>query len=461
MKNAPEKFETIVAKGKGLEPFAYRMQVSVLDCTGCGNCANICPAKEKALVMKPLDSQRAQIENWDFASKIPVKEDVVPADTVKGSQFRKPLFEFSGACGGCGETSYAKLATQLFGDRMLIANSTGCSSIWGGSAPSAPYTINSKGKGPAWANSLFEDNAEYGYGMVLAIKQMRSRIEDYMKQLSEMNIDPVVKEAASEWISAKEDVEINRESTAKILKLFEKDLGDKKANELKDKILELKDYLIKKSVWAFGGDGWAYDIGYGGLDHVLASGENINILVFDTEVYSNTGGQSSKATPIGAVAKFAASGKKVKKKDLGLMAITYGYVYVAQIAMGASHKQTLKAFLEAEKYNGPSLIIAYSPCINHGIYAGMGCSLEREKKAVDAGYWHLYRYNPELKKEGKNPFILDSGEPKESFREFLMGEIRYASLTKTFPEIAKDLFGKAEEEAKAKYEKYRAMAEAK
>ncbi|MBC8388671.1 MAG: pyruvate:ferredoxin (flavodoxin) oxidoreductase [Actinobacteria bacterium] len=461
VKNAPEEFETAGAKGKGLEQFAYRMQVSILDCTGCGNCANICPAKEKALVMKPLDSQRVQIENWNFASKIPVKEDVMPADTVKGSQFKKPLFEFSGACGGCGETSYAKLATQLFGDRMLIANSTGCSSIWGGSAPSAPYTINSKGKGPAWANSLFEDNAEYGYGMVLAIKQMRSRIEDYMKQLSEMNIDPVVKEAASEWISAKEDVEINRESTAKILKLFEKDLGDKKANELKDKILELKDYLIKKSVWAFGGDGWAYDIGYGGLDHVLASGENINILVFDTEVYSNTGGQSSKATPLGAVAKFAASGKKVKKKDLGLMAITYGYVYVAQIAMGASHKQTLKAFLEAEKYNGPSLIIAYSPCINHGIYAGMGCSLEREKKAVDAGYWHLYRYNPELKKEGKNPFILDSGEPKESFREFLMGEIRYASLTKTFPEIAKDLFGKAEEEAKAKYEKYRAMAEAK
>ncbi len=461
IKNAPEKFETIGAKGKSLEQFAYRIQVSILDCTGCGNCANICPAKEKALVMKPLDSQKVQIENWNFASKIPVKEDVMPADTVKGSQFRKPLFEFSGACGGCGETSYAKLTTQLFGDRMLIANATGCSSIWGGSAPSTPYTVNAKGKGPAWANSLFEDNAEYGYGMVLAIKQMRSRIEDYMRQLSEMNIDPEVKKAAGEWTGGKEDVEINKESTAKVLKLFEKDLGDKKANELKDKILELKDYLIKKSVWAFGGDGWAYDIGYGGLDHVLASGENINILVFDTEVYSNTGGQSSKATPIGAVAKFATSGKKVKKKDLGLMAITYGYVYVAQIAMGANHKQTLKVFLEAEKYNGPSLIIAYAPCINHGIYAGMGCSLEREKKAVDAGYWHLYRYNPELKKEGANPFILDSKEPTESFREFLMGEIRYASLTKTFPEIAKDLFGKAEEDAKTKYEKYRAMAEAK
>ena len=461
LKNAPEKFETIKAKGKGLDPFAYRMQVSILDCTGCGNCANICPAKEKALVMKPLDSQKVQIENWDFAMKIPVKEDVVPADTVKGSQFRKPLLEFSGACAGCGETSYPKLATQLFGDRMLIANATGCTSIWGGSAPSAPYTVNAKGKGPAWANSLFEDNAEYGYGMVLAVKQMRNKIEGYMKQLSGMNIDPAMKEAALEWASGKEDLESNRQSTAKILKLFEKDLGDKKANDLKDKILELKDYLIKKSVWAFGGDGWAYDIGYGGLDHVLASGENINVLVFDTEVYSNTGGQSSKSTPLGAVAKFAASGKKVKKKDLGLMAITYGYVYVAQVAMGANYKQTLTAFLEAEKYNGPSIIIAYTPCINHGIYAGMGCSVEREKKAVDAGYWHLYRYNPELKKEGSNPFILDSKEPTESFREFLMGEIRYASLTKTFPEIAKDLFGKAEEEARAKYGKYRAMAEVK
>jgi len=461
VKNAPGKFETVGAKGKGLEQFAYRIQVSPLDCTGCGNCANICPAKNKALVMKPLDSQEVQIENWNFASKISVKEDVIPADTVKGSQFKKPLFEFSGACGGCGETPYAKLVTQLFGDRMLIANATGCSSIWGGSAPSTPYTTNAKGKGPAWANSLFEDNAEYGYGMVLAIKQLRNKIEDYMEELSEMNIDTLVEKAMSEWISGREDDEINRESTVKILKLLGRDLGDKKANELGEKILELKDYLIKKSVWVFGGDGWAYDIGYGGLDHVLASGENINVLVFDTEVYSNTGGQASKATPIGAVAKFAASGKKVKKKDLGLMVMSYGYVYVAQIAMGASQKQTIRTFLEAERYNGPSLIIAYCPCINHGIYAGMGCTQLREKQAVDAGYWHLYRYNPELKKEGKNPFILDSGEPKESFMEFLMGEVRYASLTKTFPEIAKDLFGKAEEEAKAKYESYRAMAEVK
>ncbi|MBU4314064.1 MAG: pyruvate:ferredoxin (flavodoxin) oxidoreductase [Actinobacteria bacterium] len=461
VKNAPGEFETVGAKGKGLEQFAYRIQVSTLDCTGCGNCANICPAKNKALVMKPLDSQKAQIKNWDFASKIPVKEDIVPADTVKGSQFKKPLFEFSGACAGCGETPYAKLVTQLFGDRMLVANATGCSSIWGGSAPSTPYTINAKGKGPAWANSLFEDNAEYGYGMVLAIKQLRNKIEDYMRELSEININPLVKMAMSEWISGREDEQASRGSTARILKLLGGDLGDKKANELGEKILELKDYLIKKSVWAFGGDGWAYDIGYGGLDHVLASGENINVLVFDTEVYSNTGGQVSKATPIGAVAKFAASGKKVKKKDLGLMAMSYGYVYVAQIAMGASQKQTIRTFLEAERYNGPSLIIAYCPCINHGIYAGMGCTQLREKQAVDAGYWHLYRYNPEMKKEGKNPFTLDSKEPTESFREFLMGEVRYASLTKTFPEIAKDLFGKAEEEAKAKYEKYRAMAEVK
>ncbi len=459
--NAPEKFETVKAKGKGLDQYNYRIQVSVLDCTGCGNCANVCPAKEKALIMKPLSSQEVQIRNWDFASKIPVKENVMSVETVKGSQFKKPLFEFSGACAGCGETPYAKLVTQLFGDRMLIANSTGCSSIWGGSAPSAPYTTNARGKGPAWANSLFEDNAEYGFGMVLAIKQLRNKIEDYMRELSEMNIDPLAKKAISEWIAGKEDERANRESTARILKLLGRDLGDKKANELGEKILELKDYLIKKSVWAFGGDGWAYDIGYGGLDHVLASGENINVLVFDTEVYSNTGGQASKATPIGAVAKFAASGKKVKKKDLGLMAMSYGYVYVAQIAMGASQKQTIRTFIEAERYNGPSLVIAYCPCINHGIYAGMGCTQLREKQAVDAGYWHLYRYNPELKKEGGNPFILDSKEPKESFKEFLMGEVRYASLTKTFPEIAKDLFDKAEKEAKAKYEKYQAMAEVK
>lgn len=461
LRDAPEDFKTVEAKGKDLEQFAYRMQISPLDCTGCGNCANVCPAKEKALIMKPLDSQMKEVENWNFASKIPVKENVMSVETVKGSQFRKPLFEFSGACGGCGETPYAKLATQLFGDRMLIANATGCSSIWGGSAPATPYTANSEGKGPAWANSLFEDNAEYGYGMAIAIKQVRARIEDYMKQLYKLNVDAKIKDALKEWINGKNEEEASRESTDKILKLFEKDLNDSKANKLKNRILELRDYLIKKSVWILGGDGWAYDIGYGGLDHVLASGEDVNVLVFDTEVYSNTGGQASKSTPLGAVAKFAASGKKIKKKDLGLMAVTYGYVYVAQIAMGANQRQTLKAFIEAEKYKGPSLIIAYSPCINHGIYKGMGCTQLREKEAVDAGYWHLYRYNPELEKNGENPFILDSKEPKESFREFLMGEVRYASLTKTFPEIAEELFSRAEKEAREKYNKYKKMAESK
>ena len=459
--DAPKKFKTIEAKGKGLEQFKYRIQVSVLDCTGCGNCADICPAKNKALIMKPIGTQEDQIKNWEYAVKIPVKENVVPATTVKGSQFKQPLLEFSGACAGCGETPYAKLVTQLFGDRMIITNATGCSSIWGGSAPSAPYTTNAEGKGPAWANSLFEDNAEYGYGIALGIKQMRRKLESLLGELLSMKIDPDLKQAINEWILGKDDEQISRALSSKLLKLLGKSTRDSKVNALKNKILELKDYLTKKSIWIFGGDGWAYDIGYGGLDHVLASGENVNVLVFDTEVYSNTGGQSSKATPTGAVAKFAASGKKIKKKDLGLMAINYGYVYVAQIAMGASKNQTLKAFLEAERYNGPSLIIAYAPCINHGIKIGMGHSQLREKQAVDAGYWHLYRYNPELKKEGKNPFILDSREPKESFFDFLMGEVRYASLTKTFPENAKELFKKAELEAKEKYESYKKMSEAK
>jgi len=461
LENTPEGFETLKARGKGMEAYAYSIQISPLDCTGCGSCVEVCPAKEKALVMKPIDSQIHKTNYWDFAMKIPVKEDVATINTVIGSQFRKCLLEFSGACPGCAETTYAKLVTQLFGDRMFIANATGCSSIWGGSAPSIPYTVNDKGKGPAWANSLFEDNAEYAYGMLLAVKYMRNIIESYMNKLAKLKVDSEVKEAASEWVKGKNDVEANKESTEKILKLFKKDLGNKEANELKDRILALKDYLIKKSVWAFGGDGWAYDIGYGGLDHVLASGEDINVLVFDTEVYSNTGGQSSKSTPMGAVAKFAASGRKIKKKDLGLAAINYGYVYVAQIALGASHKQTLRAFLEAEKYNGPSLIIAYCPCIEHGIYAGMENAQLRQKQAVNSGYWHLYRYNPELKKTGENPFILDSKEPKESFREFLMGEVRYASLVRTFPDIAEDLFSQAEKDAREKYEKYKKMAEEK
>jgi len=460
-KDAPDGFKTAKAKGKGLDQFNYRIQVSALDCTGCGNCADICPAKNKALIMKPLDTQEEQIKNWDYASSVSVKEDAVPPTTVKGSQFKQPLFEFSGACAGCGETPYAKLATQLFGDRMVITNATGCSSIWGASAPSTPYTTNAEGRGPAWANSLFEDNAEYGYGILLGTSQLRDKLEILMRELAGMKISPALKEAINEWILGKDDGQASRESAAKILKLLKKDIGDKKADILRNKILGIKDYLVKRSIWVFGGDGWAYDIGYGGLDHVLASGDDVNVLVYDTEVYSNTGGQASKATPTGAVAKFAASGKKVKKKDLGLMAVTYGYVYVAQIAMGANKNQTLKAFVEAEKYKGPSLIIAYSPCINHGIKIGMGHTQLREKQAVDSGYWHLYRYNPELKKEGKNPFILDSGEPKESFEDFLMGEVRYSSLVKTFPENAKKLFKKAEIEAKEKYESYKKMAEAK
>ena len=457
----PSDFEYLQAKGKGLEEYKYRMQVSTLDCTGCGNCADICPAKEKALIMKPLSTQEKQIKNWEIASNIPVKEGVVSKETVKGSQFMKPLFEFSGACGGCGETPYAKLITQLFGDRMIIANATGCSSIWGGSAPSTPYTTNAEGKGPAWANSLFEDNAEYGYGIVMAIKQLRNKIEMMMQEMLKMDIAIEVKGALNEWILYKDNGEKSKFASEKVLKLLEKDLKNREAKKLKSEILELKDYLTKKSVWAFGGDGWAYDIGFGGLDHVLASREDINVMVYDTEVYSNTGGQSSKSTPKGAVAKFAASGKKVKKKDLGLIATTYGYIYVAQIAMGANKNQTLKAFIEAERYRGPSIIIAYSPCINHGIKIGMGKSQYREKQAVDSGYWHLWRYNPELKEEGRNPFILDSREPKESFYDFLMGEVRYASLKKTFPDIADKLFKEAEADAKEKYENYKRMAEAK
>ncbi|MHB1253768.1 MAG: pyruvate:ferredoxin (flavodoxin) oxidoreductase, partial [Candidatus Humimicrobiaceae bacterium] len=460
LKKAPASLETITAKGKGLEGYNYKIQVTTLDCTGCGNCADICPAKEKALVMKPLDSQVKEIENWNFAISVKPKENLMSTDTLKGSQFKQPLFEFSGACAGCGETPYAKLVTQLFGDRMMIANATGCSSIWGGSAPSTPYCKNWEGRGPAWANSLFEDNAEYGYGMSLAVKQIRAKIISLADQLEKMDISSDLKNALNDWMSSNNDAELSKASSAKLIALLEKKISDEKADKLRKEILDKKDFLIKRSIWIFGGDGWGYDIGYGGLDHVIASGENVNILIFDTEVYSNTGGQSSKSTPLGAVAKFAASGKRVKKKDLGMIAATYGYVYVAQIAMGASKNQTLKAIAEAERYNGPSLIIAYSPCVNHGIKIGMGKTQFREKQAVDSGYWHLYRFNPELKEQGKNPFILDSQEPKESFKDFLMGEVRYSSLTKTFPETAAQLFDKAEKEAREKYENYKKMSEA-
>ncbi len=461
-KNKPDSFHTSPARGKGFEGLEYRIQVTTLDCTGCGNCADICPAPEKALVMKPLESQvDEQVPNWDFAVDVPVKDNIMSKNNVKGSQFAQPLLEFSGACAGCGETPYAKVVTQLYGDRMVIANATGCSSIWGGSAPSTPYCKNAEGKGPAWANSLFEDNAEYGYGMAVAVRKIRSGLERLMKELVELDIAENIKVPFKEWVTGKDDADASKAATAKILPVLDNNkVQNGRAKEILKEISNKKDYLIKKSVWIFGGDGWAYDIGYGGLDHVLASGENVNVFVFDTEVYSNTGGQSSKATPTAAVAKFAASGKKVKKKDLGLIATTYGYVYVAQVSMGANKAQFMKALVEAEKYDGPSLIIGYAPCINHGIRVGMGKSQDQEKKAVEAGYWHLYRYNPLLKEEGKNPFILDSKEPKASFREFLNSEVRYTSLAKTFPEIAEELFEQAEKDAKERYETYKKMAEA-
>jgi len=459
--NAPRTFETKKAIGKGLEGLEYRIQVSTLDCTGCGNCADICPAKEKALIMKPIEEQvEVQVPNWEYAMTVEVKDDLMPLTTVKGSQFAQPLLEFSGACAGCGETPYAKVITQLFGDRMIIANATGCSSIWGGSAPSTPYCANKEGKGPAWANSLFEDNAEYGYGMAIAIKQIRNKLADLAKELIELNISDKINEAFTAWLQDKEDAEKSKRAAAMMLPLLvDINTGNTRADEILREFADKKDYLIKKSVWIIGGDGWAYDIGYGGLDHVLASGENVNVLVFDTEVYSNTGGQSSKSTPTAAVAKFAASGKKVKKKDLGMIAAQYGYVYVAQVAMGADKNQFLKAITEAESYDGPSLIIAYAPCINHGIREGMGRTQNQAKKAVESGYWHLYRFNPLLAKEGKNPFILDSKEPTASFREFLNSEVRYTSLVRTFPEVAEELFAKAEKDAKERYEKYKKLAE--
>jgi pyruvate-ferredoxin/flavodoxin oxidoreductase len=455
MKKAPSGYETIKAVGKGLENYAFRMQISPLDCTGCGNCADVCPAKTKALVMKPLDSQRSNEANWDWTVKnVTYKSNLMPTTTVKGSQFCQPLFEFHGACAGCGETPYLKLITQLYGDRMLIANATGCSSIYGGSYPATPYCKNAEGKGPAWANSLFEDNAEYGFGFNLAVTKMRERLE---KIMNESGATGAVKEAFDAWLSTNKDGEKSKETSKKVIELCEKESAP-----WAKEILSLKKYLVKKSIWIFGGDGWAYDIGYGGVDHVLSTGEDVNIFVLDTEVYSNTGGQSSKSTPAAAIAKFAAQGKRVRKKDLGLMATTYGYVYVAQVAIGANQSQYIKALQEAEAYPGPSLIIAYSPCINHGPKAGMGKSQAEGKKAVECGYWHLWRYNPLLEKEGKNPFQLDSKEPNwAEFQNFLGGEVRYTSLKLEFPDIAGGLFAAAEDNAKWRYATYKRLSEAK
>ncbi|MDC0584535.1 pyruvate:ferredoxin (flavodoxin) oxidoreductase [Bacteroidales bacterium] len=455
--NLPEGTDLLKANGKQFAGHSFRIQVSTLDCTGCGNCADVCPSKTKALEMKPIGSQEVEIARWDhFAKNISYKDTLVDKNSnVKNSQFAQPLFEFSGACAGCGETPYVKLITQLYGDRMTVANATGCSSIYGGSAPSTPYTTNACGQGPAWANSLFEDNAEYGMGMVLGNEKLRDRIEDRAGKLLANGASEATKAALTEWVENRANAEGSKVASAKLVSA----LSTESAPEAKE-ILELKDFLVKKSAWVFGGDGWAYDIGYGGLDHVLASGEDINVLVMDTEIYSNTGGQSSKATPVGAVAKFAAAGKRIRKKDLGMMAMSYGYVYVAQVAMGASQAQYMKALKEAEAYPGPSLIIAYAPCISHGLKTGMGKTQEEEKKAVACGYWQMYRYDPRLEDAGKNPFILDSKEPNwTEFQNFLMGEVRYTSLKKAFPAEADELFQAAEKNAKWRYKSYQRLAE--
>ncbi|MBQ2712052.1 MAG: pyruvate:ferredoxin (flavodoxin) oxidoreductase, partial [Clostridia bacterium] len=455
----PEGFVTKPATG--LAGLAYRMQVSPLDCTGCGSCANVCPSKTKALVMKPIATQEKEAANWDYAVALPAQDtSKFKKETVKGSQFCQPLFEFSGACAGCGETPYIKAITQLFGDRMIVANATGCSSIYGGSAPTCPYSVNKQGHGPAWANSLFEDNAEFGYGMNLAVTQRRAKLAENVAKLAEMWVEcPECKAVLDAWLEGMNNAEASKAAAAALIeKLTTCTDYDAEEKALVDAILAEKDMLVKKSIWIFGGDGWAYDIGYGGLDHVLAMNEDVNVLVVDTEVYSNTGGQASKSTPTGSVAKFAAAGKRVKKKDLGMMAMSYGYVYVAQVAMGANQAQYLKALAEAEAYPGPSIIIAYAPCINHGI--NMSKTQEEEKKAVECGYWQLYRYNPALLAEGKNPFTLDSKEPTGDYQAFMAGETRYASLKKMQPEIAATLFAKTEADSKARLESYKRLAAA-
>ena len=453
---APEGTKTIQGAG-ATKAYKFKIQISPLDCTGCSNCANVCPAPNKALVMKPLEEQLQNGEEarWEYMHrKVGYKDTVVDkTKTVKNSQFSRPLFEFSGACAGCGETPYIKAITQLFGHRMIIANATGCSSIYGGSAPSSPYCSNDKGFGPTWANSLFEDNAEFGLGILSGVAKQRERLCILMREAIEngSTCSAELKSVMTEWIDNRKDATKSEEIAERLIPMMEA------CNcPICQQILELKHYLIKKSIWIIGGDGWAYDIGFGGLDHVIASGKNVNILVLDTEVYSNTGGQSSKSTPIGAVAKFASAGKRVRKKDLGAMAMTYSYVYVAQVAMGANHNQYFQAIKEAEAYNGPSLIIAYAPCINHGIKGGMGLSQMTEKQAVESGYWHLWRYNPTLPEQGKNPFILDSKEPDWSkFQEFIHKEVRYTSLLKTFPKEAEELFAASESDAKWRYDTYK------
>ena len=453
--NAPAAMKSVAMTG--MPGYKFAMTVSVMDCTGCGSCVNVCPGKKgnKALSLASLDSQTEQQEVFAYGFDLPVKPEVnekFKENTVKGSQFKQPLLEFSGACAGCGETPYAKLATQLYGDRMFIANATGCSSIWAGSAPATPYTVNKQGFGPAWGNSLFEDNAEFGLGIFLAQKHLRDVTVAKVEKLAE-TAEGDVKAAIDEFLATKEDGKLNKIATEKLIAAREACGCDAEKEILAD-----KEYLCKKSIWIFGGDGWAYDIGFGGLDHVIASGEDVNILVFDTEVYSNTGGQSSKSTPTGAVAQFAAAGKEVKKKDLAGIAMSYGYVYVAHVAMGADYNQCLKAFVEAESYHGPSIIIAYAPCINHGIRGGMSIAQTEIKKAVEAGYWHNYRFDPRLAVEGKNPFQLDSKAPTAAYGDFIKGEVRYSSLQRSFPDRAADLFSKAEQNAVKRYEYLQRLA---
>ncbi len=447
--------DTTLIQGQGnTKEYKFRIQVSPLDCTGCSNCVDVCPAPKKALRMEPIDTQLAEVPHWEYMNgKVGYKEQVMDkTKTVKGSQFARPLFEFSGACAGCGETPYIKTITQLFGDKMMVANATGCTSIYSGSAPSTPYCTNHKGEGPAWANSLFEDNAEFGLGMHVAVEKLRDRIEEKMRYAMEhcSCCPEELKHTMGEWIETRHSTARNREVCDRLVPMLEA-CGCDTCRE----ILSMKDNLAKKSQWIIGGDGWGYDIGFGGLDHVIASGEDVNILVVDTEVYSNTGGQSSKSTPVGAVAKFASAGKRIRKKDLGAIAMTYGYVYVAQVSIGANQNQLLQVLREAEAYNGPSLIIAYAPCINHGIKGGMTRTQTVGKEAVACGYWHLWRYNPELAEKGENPFRLDSKEPDWSkFQAFLNSEVRYTSLMKSFPAEAQELFAAAEENAKWRYDNY-------
>ena len=454
--DAPEGFEAKKALGKELKDYYFRIQVDTLDCYGCGNCADICPAKKVALVMKPLDTQTPlQVPLWEHAVELPVREGLMSRKSIKGSQFCQPLLEFSGACAGCGETPYAKLLTQMFGERMVIGNATGCSSIWGGSAPAIPYCVNKDGFGPTWGNSLFEDPAEFTYGMFLGVLQQRRKLADLARQALEADVPSEVKTSLKGWLDQMGDPEGSRKFGDQLKALLPKYADVALLKEING----MSKLFTKKSFWVFAGDGAAYDIAFGGIDHVMASGEDINILVFDTEVYSNTGGQSSKATPTGSVAKFAASGKKTTKKDMGGMMMSYGYVYVASVAMGANKQQMAKAFAEAEAYNGPSIIMAYSPCINHGIKRGMGHSQDESKLAVQCGYWPLYRYNPQLKAEGKNPFVLDSKEPDGKIDEFISGEIRYASLKLMFPEEAQKLNARLGEEVKERYQALKLLAD--